>query len=100
MDFPVERLYRFGTFGAVGIVGEAAPIFSIGFSFSWLPVIWDEDGDGIGGDNDKCPLLKEDFDGFEDTDGCPDLDNDSDGFPDDEDQCPLKPAGPFSEDGC
>jgi len=39
----------------------------------------DTDGDGICDENDKCPLEPEDFDGFQDTDGCPDPDNDQDG---------------------
>jgi len=50
--------------------------------------------------SDRCPLLAEDRDGFEDDDGCPDRDNDRDGFPDDEDRCPLDPADKSSEDGC
>ena len=33
----------------------------------------DEDRDGIRRTSDRCPSLKEDLDGFEDTDGCPDL---------------------------
>jgi len=32
----------------------------------------DCDEDGIFGSQDKCPRVKEDFDGFEDEDGCPD----------------------------
>ncbi len=99
IDFPVERLYRFGAFAGLGIAGEATPIFAIGFNLQRMPVPPDEDEDGVAG-GDDCPLLKEDKDGFEDNDGCPDLDNDSDGFPDDEDQCPLTPAGSFSDDGC
>jgi len=52
----------------------------------------DADGDGAGDDcdtdddddslldgSDSCPVLAEDFDGFEDTNGCPDPDNDLDG---------------------
>src|SRR2546421_2685066 len=42
----------------------------------------DPDGDGIVGVADKCPLVAEDKDGFEDDDGCPDPDNDKDGIPD------------------
>lgn len=37
---------------------------------------------------DFCPETPEDLDGFEDSDGCPDLDNDGDGLPDTEDRCP------------
>ena len=31
-------------------------------------------------DEDRCPDLPEDRDGFEDADGCPELDNDKDGI--------------------
>jgi outer membrane protein OmpA-like peptidoglycan-associated protein len=48
----------------------------------------DNDGDGIIGSKDECPDAAEDFDGFEDHDGCPDYDNDGDGIPDHLDKCP------------
>ena len=47
----------------------------------------DIDRDGILNSLDKCPELREDRDGFEDTDGCPDLDDDRDGVPDKLDRC-------------
>jgi len=40
----------------------------------------DDDNDGLPDVNDLCPLLAEDFDGFQDSDGCPDPDNDLDGI--------------------
>ena len=40
----------------------------------------DSDGDGIEDKLDKCPFVPEDFDDFEDEDGCPDYDNDADGL--------------------
>ncbi len=40
----------------------------------------DQDGDRIKDKVDACPHSAEDFDGFEDTDGCPDRDNDGDGI--------------------
>jgi len=49
----------------------------------------DRDLDGIPDKVDECPAATEDFDGFDDTDGCPDLDNDKDGVPDGKDKCPL-----------
>ena len=58
----------------------------------------DRDGDGIVDAIDKCPDDPEDFDGFEDDDGCPDPDNDRDGIPDVQDKCPNL-AGP-PPDGC
>ena len=38
----------------------------------------DADQDGIGDAMDGCPGEMEDFDGFQDNDGCPELDNDKD----------------------
>jgi|GEM_PF-632151 len=52
------------------------------------PFTGDADKDGIPDDVDQCPTLAEDFDGFMDTDGCPDPDNDGDGIPDVNDDCP------------
>jgi len=43
------------------------------------PRIGDRDGDGYDDGVDKCPDDPEDFDSFEDDDGCPDKDNDKDG---------------------
>ena len=42
----------------------------------------DRDGDGYDDGIDKCPDDPEDFDSFEDDDGCPDKDNDGDGIRD------------------
>jgi len=36
------------------------------------PVIPDTDKDGIADENDLCPTMPEDFNGFQDSDGCPD----------------------------
>jgi outer membrane protein OmpA-like peptidoglycan-associated protein/opacity protein-like surface antigen len=63
----------------------------------------DCDEDGIFGSQDKCPRVKEDFDGFEDEDGCPDPDNDMDGILDVDDDCPDDAEdfdGYMDEDGC
>src|SRR4051812_17325147 len=63
----------------------------------------DMDHDGILDAVDKCPTEPEDKDGFEDTDGCPDLDNDKDGIPDKTDKCPNEPEdkdGFEDADGC
>jgi OOP family OmpA-OmpF porin len=68
------------------------------------PVVDDDpDHDGIKGAADKCPNEPEDFDGFEDADGCPDPDNDKDGIPDAQDKCPNEPEdkdGFEDADGC
>ncbi len=56
-------------------------------ALSWAPRKHDMDDDGVRDEDDMCPELKEDLDGFQDDDGCPDWDNDEDGVPDEEDQC-------------
>jgi OmpA-OmpF porin, OOP family len=64
----------------------------------------DRDGDGIPDDEDECPDDPEDFDGYQDVDGCPeDQDTDGDGIPDSRDLCPLEPEdmdGYQDTDGC
>ncbi len=63
----------------------------------------DRDHDGVPNKKDGCPDDPEDIDGYNDTDGCPDLDNDSDGVPDELDSCPNNPEdldGFQDEDGC
>jgi OOP family OmpA-OmpF porin len=64
----------------------------------------DRDGDGIFDQNDKCPDVPEDIDGYEDEDGCPeDQDTDGDGIPDSLDKCPREPEdfdGVDDQDGC
>ena len=61
----------------------------------------DTDGDGILDEDDACPNEPEDFDGFEDEDGCPDPDpdRDGDGVIDRLDNCPDEP-GPAENQGC
>ncbi|MCP4676006.1 MAG: OmpA family protein [Deltaproteobacteria bacterium] len=73
----------------------------LGIAFE--PSIGDKDRDGVPDDIDQCLDEKEDWDGFEDTDGCPDPDNDKDGILDVDDDCPLIPEdrdGDEDEDGC
>ncbi len=76
----------------------------VGFGGPWVSGGqwgYDYDGDGIYGVYDKCPQAAEDFDGFEDLDGCPDSDNDGDGIPDDQDKCDNTPEGvSIGPDGC
>jgi OOP family OmpA-OmpF porin len=63
----------------------------------------DEDRDGIPDAVDHCPQQPEDFDHFEDSDGCRDSDNDEDGLLDARDQCPFEPESRNryqDEDGC
>jgi OmpA-OmpF porin, OOP family len=73
----------------------------LGFVFE--PSIGDRDGDGYKDDVDQCPDEPEDFDQFQDEDGCPEPDNDRDGILDVDDECPLVPEdhdGDADEDGC
>ena len=58
----------------------------------WAPRAHDMDHDGVPDDVDQCPEIAEDIDGFEDSDGCPDIDDDDDGIIDSEDACPRVPG--------
>lgn len=63
----------------------------------------DPDEDEVGVNEDRCPSIPEDHDGFEDGDGCPEFDNDKDGIFDTEDACPNSPEdydGFRDDDGC
>lgn len=64
----------------------------------------DADGDGLTDEIDKCPKDPENYNGFEDDDGCPDdPDTDGDGIPNSADNCELLPEdkdGYLDEDGC
>ena len=54
-------------------------------------LIFDQDNDSIPDLQDRCPLVSETYNNFEDTDGCPDtfaLDSDFDGVQDFLDLCP------------
>jgi outer membrane protein OmpA-like peptidoglycan-associated protein/opacity protein-like surface antigen len=69
----------------------------------WFGGSQDADGDGLPDDEDRCPRNPEDYDGFEDQDGCPDYDNDEDGVADLDDGCPEDPEdrdGFQDQDGC
>jgi cysteine-rich repeat protein len=52
----------------------------------------DSDGDGIVDNLDKCPSQPEDFNGFEDDDGCPDVESDKDKIVD----SPPDPGAPLT----
>jgi outer membrane protein OmpA-like peptidoglycan-associated protein len=91
--------------GGAGIpkTGFQAADARVVLGFMYEPAVGDRDGDGIPDDDDGCPDDAEDKDGFEDSDGCPDLDNDGDGILDVDDQCPLVKEdydGDRDEDGC
>jgi hypothetical protein len=53
--------------------------------------------------HDECPAIEEDYDGFEDDDGCPETDNDMDKVEDKLDRCPNEAEDidqDRDEDGC
>ncbi len=117
-ETPVEALGGFkylhpkgfmvGAMGSAGVTpGYGAPDWRvggvIGYTMPGKPEIGDADGDGIMDDVDQCITDPEDFDGFQDEDGCPDFDNDGDGVLDVNDSCPNDPEdidGFQDEDGC
>lgn len=64
----------------------------------------DKDGDGYPDDQDDCPEKPENFQGYQDEDGCPDdPDTDGDGLADSKDACELLAEdkdGYLDDDGC
>lgn len=75
--------------------------FSLQGKFFLTPQDLDEDG--IIDKLDQCVSEREDKDGFEDADGCPEADNDLDGVLDIDDECALVPEdrdGFQDKDGC
>ncbi len=96
----------FGTFGSDSTAARADTyqnlewMLGLDFRHEDPP---DKDKDGIKNRFDDCPEEAEDFDGFEDEDGCPEDDNDKDGVRDARDECPLDPEdrdGYEDGDGC
>jgi outer membrane protein OmpA-like peptidoglycan-associated protein len=89
---------------ALDLPGDAVPFGAEGGpQMADLPVNGDGDGDGVADLSDACPTEREDRDGFEDYDGCPDPDNDGDGVIDRVDRCPLEGEnvnGVIDVDGC
>ena len=59
----------------------------------------DRDHDGIFDQDDACTDQPEDFDNFQDHDGCPEVDNDRDGVTDAVDRCPAQ-TGDIAAAGC
>lgn len=77
-----------------------SPALRIFGSLSYTPFgVKDSDGDGIMDNRDQCPMEAEDFDGWEDEDGCPDPDNDGDTVLDTDDKCPNE-FGLVELEGC
>ncbi|OGR07213.1 MAG: hypothetical protein A2341_11095 [Deltaproteobacteria bacterium RIFOXYB12_FULL_58_9] len=87
--------------GLTRAVGTSAYRFI--FGVAWAPLPPDSDNDGIPDVADDCPFEPEDYDQYDDTDGCPDLDNDGDGILDTKDACPTEPEDKNQiddDDGC
>ncbi len=83
--------------------GVGNPEIRLFGAFGYTPMKSDSDNDGVPDKLDNCPKEAEDIDGFEDTDGCPDLDNDADGISDKDDMCTDEPEdidGFEDDDGC
>jgi len=97
--------YHFGLGGSYRINEAGAPDYR-GYLQSSMDIPLapsDRDKDGIVDSKDKCPDDPEDYDGYMDSDGCPDPDNDNDGIPDAVDKCPSDPEdkdGFQDDDGC
>lgn len=85
------------------IAGVGTPDGRVYLEVRWAQRAPDADNDRVPDSRDQCPNEKEDYDGFEDGDGCPDPDNDQDGIPDEQDACPNEPET-FNDyqddDGC
>ncbi len=82
------RIFAMAGGAPTSAMGSAGLRLAAGLQFDARKINRDQDGDGILDKDDKCPNEPEDKDGFEDSDGCPDLDNDNDGIPDTQDKCP------------
>jgi hypothetical protein len=90
--------------GGPGIIHAiGGPAFRAFVGFSYANESADLDQDGIEDTQDQCPADPEDYDGYEDSDGCPDTDNDGDAIADAVDKCPdeAEDSDGFEDlDGC
>jgi outer membrane protein OmpA-like peptidoglycan-associated protein len=91
--------------GSYDFEARYQPRWALAANIGWSGgfVTEDSDHDGIPDKEDSCPNEKEDFDGFQDQDGCPEPDNDQDSLMDASDKCPSEPEdkdGFQDDDGC
>ena len=89
--------------GGTGLIGGiGAPDWRMFASITYGLSVRDSDGDGLNDDVDSCPIDAEDFDSWQDEDGCPEADNDSDGYVDTSDGCPnvAEDDDDYENDGC
>lgn len=101
---PLKSRFELTAGGGPGIIqGVGVPSYRVFLGAMYIHEVGDQDADGIPDDQDQCPTIAEDKDGFQDEDGCPDPDNDNDTIPDDRDKCPNEPetVNNFQDDdGC
>src|SRR5262249_20648909 len=101
---PLNSKLGFLVGGGAGLLqGVGVPKYRVFAGIAFNNERADQDGDGVADDQDQCPTVAEDVDGFQDADGCPDPDNDGDGFPDAQDKCPNEAEvknGIQDSDGC
>jgi outer membrane protein OmpA-like peptidoglycan-associated protein len=100
---PIPLYFTVGA-GTALSPGFRGPLFRGVFNVEFAHVIpTDRDHDGLSNAQDACPDDPEDFDDFEDEDGCPEIDNDQDRILDVDDACPNEPEvynELKDEDGC
>jgi hypothetical protein len=85
------------------ITNQCGAVYSrnppVGNPLNNISCIVDSDGDGISDSSDNCLTQAETINGYQDTDGCPDVvstntdsptDTDKDGIPDNLDKCPKE----------
>ncbi|MBN1307820.1 MAG: OmpA family protein [Chitinispirillaceae bacterium] len=97
------RLERDGL--PMAVSARTEPKWRIFVRLGWNGFLVDRDMDNdlLRDRDDACPDAREDIDGFDDGDGCPDPDNDNDDIVDSLDKCPNVPEdndGFEDGDGC
>jgi outer membrane protein OmpA-like peptidoglycan-associated protein len=90
-DIPDTDIQTILGVGRGFVAGYGSPDWRFFLAIRYSPRVYDRDRDGILDHLDDCPDDPEDRDGFEDSDGCPDVDNDEDGILDVDDSCPDDP---------
>ncbi len=101
----LEVRYDFGFINAFKATPDGletknrAILLAVGVEFA----VNDGDGDGLSNGRDRCAGEAEDWNGYQDADGCPDADEDKDGILAGADVCPTEAEvrnGYLDTDGC
>ena len=104
LRFDARFIYTLGQEPYAGNTDQFSNLeLTAGFMFRAAERNRDSDGDSIYDKVDTCAMEVEDFDDFQDGDGCPEWDNDNDGIADDVDQCATRREdqdGFQDDDGC